>query len=62
MIIDMVENSAQDSTDDKSYVNQKKITYSKGLHSIEKKTVQYIEQQEDAKPTTLMTQETGIIL
>ncbi|GBN18678.1 hypothetical protein AVEN_129450-1 [Araneus ventricosus] len=53
-IADMVENREQESSDDENYVNQKKITHSESLSSIEK-TIEYIEQQEEATPTILMT-------
>ncbi|GBM84817.1 hypothetical protein AVEN_47761-1 [Araneus ventricosus] len=54
MIADMAENRQQESSDDEKYVNQKKITHSEGLGSIGK-TIQYIEQQEEATPIILMT-------
>lgn len=53
MIADMVENREQESSDEENCVKQKKITHSEGLKSIEK-TIEYIEQQEEATPEILM--------
>ncbi|GBL97303.1 hypothetical protein AVEN_180029-1 [Araneus ventricosus] len=60
-IADIVENREQESSDDENYVNQKKITPSEGLSSIEK-TIEYIDQQEEAAPTIMMTLKNGVTL